>query len=119
MQRSFAFLSALPPPAAAPSALVARVESEAEAVAVSIALSGHKQEWIARQLGRSPAWLSRVRNGSLPVPGWMLTPFCAMTRTTLLRQYQQLQQAIAVVEFKDSAKRRVERLADELRRAAA
>ena len=51
MQTNFAFLAVVPKPKAAPDALVARINADAQAVAVSLQSSGLKQAYVAAQLG--------------------------------------------------------------------
>ncbi len=118
MQTTFTFLSALPSPKDAPDALISRVSSDSEAVAVAMRARGFKQAWYAAQLGKSEAYISQIVNGRRPVPEWFVEPFCVLSGSNLLRQYRQLQEALAAIREQSCAKRAIDRLADELRRAA-
>ncbi len=80
------------PPQDAPPQLVRRIESEAQAISVS--LHGKKLSAFAAQLGISVAYLSRIAGGHRTVPGWFTQPFCWATGTNLLAQFQALQRAL-------------------------
>ena len=114
MQRSFPFISALPAPKPAPASLVARVESEAQAMAVS--LIGVKHAYIAAQLNISAGYLSQMLHGK-PVPEWLVLPFCALTATNLLAQYRQLQEREHLACGVESEAEIIQRLAAQLRAA--
>lgn len=101
-------------PIDAPANVLRLVESEAQAVAVSMRSCGAKLAYIAAALKKSEAYISRIRSGKRPVPDWFIAPFCRVTGTNLLRQFIDWQDALA----ETSAKREVERLADMLREAA-
>lgn len=91
-----------------------QIESEAQAVAVSMRASGAKLAYIAAALGKSESYISLIRSGKRPVPDWFVKPFCHVTGTLLLQQFRDLQCAMHEV----TARREVERLADLLRHAA-
>lgn len=95
MQTSFPFLSVMPAPKDAPDALVARISSESEAVAVSMRAKGFKQSWYAAQLGKSEAYISLIASGKRPVPRWFVKPFCVLSGSNLLEQYIELRAALA------------------------
>ena len=119
MQRLFPLISTMQPPAKpAPGALLQQVKTEAQAVKVAMKVGGCKLAFIALSLGVSESYASRIRNGKRRVPRWFITPFCRITGTLLLKQYRDLQQALA--EIADGAKQDDidERLAEQLRRAA-
>jgi DNA-binding transcriptional regulator YdaS (Cro superfamily) len=116
MQTAFAFLSILPQPKPAPDALVARMGNAAQAVAVSIRACGLKQAYLAAQLGISGAYLSQIRNGKRGVPDALVLPLAYLTGSLLVRQYLDLQDALAVAKGRTECA--VAALANELRRAA-
>jgi hypothetical protein len=88
-----------------------QVESEAQALAISIRAGGHKLAYIAAAIGKSVAYVSRLRSGKRPIPDRLVGPLCAATGSNLLRQFLDLQRALeGVCE--------VERLAGLLREAA-
>lgn len=119
MQRNFPFYSLAKAPQDAPDALVARIKSDAEAVAVSMRAAGYKQAWYAAQLGKSAAYISQLRNGQRKVPDWFVLPFCWLSGSNLLQQCRDLQEALAAVKEVTSERQRVTRLALELQRVAA
>ena len=117
MQTNFAFLAAIPKPKAAPDALVARINADAQAVAVSLQSSGLKQAYVAAQLGISGAYLSQIRKGKRPLPDKLVMPLCYLTGTLLIQQYRDLQEALATIKGRTECV--VAAMANELRRAAA
>lgn len=108
----------MPAPKNAPDALVRRVETDEQAIAVSIAASGLKQGYIAAAMGRSPAWLSRVKTGSLDLDDRQALRFCAVTGSNLLLQVRALREALAEINGQLDAAETIRRYAAELRRAA-
>lgn len=101
-------------PQDAPAKLLRQIESEAQAIAVSIKASGLKLAAIGAGLNKSEGYVSRLRSGKRPMPEKLVAPFCAATGTNLLRQYRDLQDALAEV----TPRREVERLAGLLRAVA-
>ena len=101
-------------PKDAPAKLLRQIESEAQAIAVSIKASGFKLAYVGACIGKSEGYVSRLRSGKRPMPDRLVRPFCAATGTNLLIQYRELQAALA----ESSERREVERLADLLRAAA-
>lgn len=118
MQTSFPFLSLMPEPKDAPEALLLRVSSDQQAIAISIAARGFKQAWYAAQFGKSEAYISQIVNGKRSVPAWFVEPFCVLSGSNLLKQYRDLTDALAAIREQSCAKRAIQRLADELRAAA-
>ena len=116
MQTNFAFLAVVPKPKAAPDALVARINADAQAVAVSLQSSGLKQAYVAAQLGISGAYLSQIRNGLRPLPDKLVMPLCYLTGTLLIQQYRDLQEALATIKGRTECV--IAAMANELRRAA-
>ena len=99
-------------PTDAPAKIVRQIDSEAQALAVSIAAGRHKIEYIAACIGKSRTYVSRMRSGERPIPHKLIRPLCAATGSNLLAQYIALQ--VALGEVCD-----VTRLAMELRGVAA
>lgn len=91
--------------------IVRQVESEAQALAVSIAAGSHKLDYVAACIGRSRSYVSRMQNGSAPIPARLIGPLCAATGSNLLRQYIDMQRAL-------SGQSDVQRLAALMRSAA-
>lgn len=98
-------------PAPAPAKVLRQVESEAQALAISIAAGNHKLAYIAGCVGKSVAYVSRLKSGKRPIPRKLIGPLCVATGSNLLRQFVDLQDALeGVCE--------VSRLAELLREAA-
>lgn len=98
-------------PKDAPHNVLRLIESEAQALAVSIASGNHKLDYIAACIGKSRGYVSRMQSGERPIPSKLIGPLCAATGTNLLNQFIRLQSALGEVC-------EVERLADMLRNAA-
>ena len=98
-------------PVAAPAKIVRQVESAAQALAISIAASGAKLDYIGACIGKSRAYVSRMQSGKRHIPHKLVMPLCAATGSLLLRQFLDLESALAEVND-------VERLAAMLREAA-
>lgn len=81
-------------PRNAPSHVLRQVESEAQALAVSILAGGHKLDYIGACIGKSRAYVSRLQRGKRPIPERLVSPLCAATGSNLLRQFRELQRAI-------------------------
>ena len=81
-------------PQDAPSKIVRQVESDAQALAISIRAGHHKLEYVAYCIGKSVAYVSRMQNGERPIPDKLVGPLCAATGSNLLRQYRDLQAAL-------------------------
>ena len=95
----------------APAKVVRQIETEAQALAVAIRAGGHKLDYIAACIGKSRSYVSRMQNGSAPIPDRLVSPLCAATWSNLLRQVIALQSALNEVCP-------VDRLASLLRSAA-
>lgn len=98
-------------PKDAPHNVLRLIESEAQALAVSIASGHHKLDYIAACIGKSRGYVSRMQSGKRSIPERLVSPLCAATGTNLLRQFIQLRAALGEVC-------EVDRLADMLRNAA-
>jgi hypothetical protein len=99
-------------PKDAPAQILRQVESEAQALAVSIAAGNHKLAYIGACIGKSEGYVSRMARGIRPIPEKLVGPLCAATGSNLLRQFLVLQAALSEVC-------EVKRLAEMMRRAAA
>ena len=100
-------------PTPAPAKLLRQVESEAQALAVSIRAGGHKLEYVAVCIGVSRGYVSRLKSGKRPIPERLVMPLCGATGSLLLRQFRDLQAALEATEATE-----VDRLAEMLREAA-
>lgn len=100
-------------PTDAPAKLLRQIESEAQAIAVSMRAGAHKLAYVAACLGKSESYVSLLRAGKRPVPQKLVPAFCAATGTNLLAQYRELQAALT-----DCANARISRLAAMLLEAA-
>lgn len=105
-------------PKPAPDKLLRQIDSEAQAVAVSMQAAGAKLAYVAAALGRSESYVSLIRAGKRPVPQWFIKPFCHITGTLLLQQYIDLQAALASITQRETANDVVARLAQMLEQAA-
>lgn len=98
-------------PSDAPAKILRQIETDAQALAVSIQAGHHKLEYVAACIGKSRAYVSRMQCGQRPIPEKLVAPLCAATGSNLLRQFRDLQAALGEVC-------EVRRLADLLRTAA-
>lgn len=98
-------------PVDAPPKVVRQIETEAQALAVSIAAGGHKLDYVAACICRSRSYVSRMQTGSAPIPHRLIGPLCAATGSNLLRQFMDLQRALDGIDD-------VQRLAALMRAAA-
>ena len=101
-------------PSAAPAKLLRQVDTEAQALAVSIRAGGHKLAYVGICVGKSESYVSLLMRGKRPIPERLVMPLCAATGSLLLRQFRDMQEAIEGV----TESRAVERLAAILREAA-
>lgn len=81
-------------PTPAPAKVLRQVESEAQALAISIRAGGHKLEYIGACIGKSRSYVCRLQSGKRPIPDRLIGPLCAATGSLLLRQYIDLQRAL-------------------------
>ena len=98
-------------PKDAPTKVLRQVESEAQALAVSIAAGNHKLAYVAACIGKSAPYVSQMQTGARAIPEKLIGPLCAATGSNLLRQYVDLQRAI-------DGQCEVQRLAQLMREAA-
>lgn len=101
-------------PSAAPAKLLRQVESEAQALAISMAAGHLKLAYVAACIGKSVPYVSQLRSGKRPIPEKLVGPLCAATGSNLLRQYRDLCDALG----ETCERREVDRLATLLREAA-
>ena|SRR5690625_3637382 len=85
-------------PKDAPRNVLRLIESEAQALAVSIAAGHHKLDYIGACVGKSRGYISRLQTGARPIPRKLVDPLCAATGSNLLRQYINLDVALDEVE---------------------
>jgi hypothetical protein len=81
-------------PKDAPAKVVRQVETECQALAVSIAAGHHKLAYVAACIGKSEGYVSRMANGLRPIPDKLIGPLCAATGSNLLAQFVALQIAL-------------------------
>ncbi len=98
-------------PTDAPLKVLRQVETEAQALAVSIRAGHHKLDYVAACIGKSRSYVSRMQTGSAPIPERLVGPLCAATGSNLLRQFLDLHRAL-------EATCEVSRLASLMRQAA-
>jgi len=98
-------------PHAAPDSVVRRLESEADAVDVAMRKAGAKLAFIAASLGVSESTVSLWRSGKRIMRDRYVQQFCIATGTTLLRQYRDLQDALAAANEVNDRRRRNAHLA--------
>lgn len=98
-------------PQDAPAKVLRQLDSEAQALAVSMQAGGHKCASVGAAIGKSEGYVSRLRAGKRPIPSRLIGPLCAATGSNLLRQYIDLQRAL-------EGQGQVERLAAMLREVA-
>lgn len=98
-------------PKPAPAHVLRMIESEAQALSVSILAGGHKLAYVAACIGKSQAYISRLQTGKRRIPDRLVAPLCAATGSLLLRQFIDLQRAL-------EGQGQTYRLAEMLREAA-
>lgn len=100
-------------PRRAPDALVRRLDSEADAIAVAMKMAGAKLAFVAASMGVTEATVSMWRSGKRCMRDPRVRQFCITTGTTLLRQYRDLQRALALIDADETVERkhRIEQLA--------
>lgn len=101
-------------PSAAPVKLLRQVDTEAQALAISVRAGSHKLAYVAACIGKSESYVSLLMRGKRPIPERLVIPLCAATGSLLLRQFRDMQEAIEGV----TEARAVDRLAALLREAA-
>ncbi|MFK2876922.1 hypothetical protein [Rhodanobacter hydrolyticus] len=97
-------------PKDAPAKLLRQIDSDAQALAVSIAAGHHKLDYIGACVGKSRAYISRLQNGERPIPDKLVKPLCAATGSNLLAQFRELQTALNRFEAERDAVKHLARL---------
>jgi len=98
-------------PRRAPDALVRKLDSEGDAVAVAMRSAGAKIAFVAASMGVSEATVSMWRSGKRRMRPVRVRQFCITTGTTLLQQYRDFQEALAEVSGALDNRARIERMA--------
>ena len=110
-------------PVRASATVLRQIETEAQAIDVSIKACGFKALYVAKSLGKSAAWISQLRTGKYPIPvteprrSRFVADFCRITGTTLLADFLDLQAAMDEVHHTRTQAQVNERLAAQLRAA--
>ena len=99
-----AFLAAVPAPKPAPDAVISRIETCSQAVALAVQFSGLKQSYIAARIGISAPYLSMIRAGQRPLPDALVMPLCAVTGSLVVQQFLDLQAALNAIKGKTADK---------------
>ena len=81
-------------PKDAPMKVVRQIESEAQALQLSIAVGGHKLAYVAACIGKSIPYVSQMQTGKRAIPDRLVGPLCAATGSNALRQYIELQRLV-------------------------
>ena len=100
-------------PQDAPAALVRSIDSDAQALAVSMQAAGAKCAYVGACIGRSESYVSRLRAGLRPIPDRLIVPLCWATGSNLLAQVRALREALS-----PTPAARIAALAAQLRDAA-
>jgi hypothetical protein len=101
-------------PKDAPAKVLRQIDSEAQALAVSIQSGHHKLDYVGACIGKSRGYVSRLAAGKRRIPRKLVAPLCAATGTNLLAQFIELQDALNQFELEHDP---VQRLARELEAA--
>ena len=91
-------LAGLPEPRDAAEKTLRLCDSEQDAIAVSISLSGLAQAEIARRMGISKGYLTMLKTGERVLTSRMASALCSATGTNLVRQYRTLQSALRIAQ---------------------
>lgn len=102
------------PPKDVSAKVLRQIESDAQALAVAIGAGRHKLAYIARCIGKSEGYVSRMRKGERPIPDALVDRLCWATGCNVLRQFRDLRDALE----ESTERREVERLAAMVREAA-
>ena len=117
MQRKLPLISSMQrEPKAAQDVVLRQIKNEAHAVKVAMKSGNLKLLFIARSLGVSEGYISRIRSGKRRIPAWFVLPFCCITGTRQLKQFIDWQESLAAMQ--DAERDNTDWLADQLRRAA-
>jgi len=97
-QREFPMLAALPQPRDAAEKTVRLCDTEEDAIAVSITLSGVSQAEIARRMGVAKGFVTMLKTGERNLTSDMLAAFCCATGSNCVRQYRALKSAMRMMQ---------------------
>lgn len=114
MQRNITFsrcLQLVHPPKDASAKVLRQIESDAQALSVSITAGGHKLASVAAAIGKSEGYLSRMASGKRAIPDKLVDALCRATDCNLLRQYRDL---CAALDEQQNERTQVRRLAAQL-----
>lgn len=95
-QREIPVLSSLPQPRMADEKTVRMCETDEDAIAVGIVLSGLTQSEIAARMGISKVYLTLMKKGQRYMNSTRASQFSAATGWNIVRQHRDLQMAIRV-----------------------
>lgn len=73
-------------PKDAPPTVLRQIDTEADALALSIEAGNHKLAYIAACIGKSESYVSRMATGKRPIPHKLVRPLCVATGSNLLEQ---------------------------------
>ena len=110
-QTEFVMLASLPQPRDAAEKTLRLCDSEQDAIAVSITLSGLSQAEVARRMGISRGYLTMLKKGERVLTSRMVALLCAATGSNLVRQYRALQSALRMAQGRVRATDRIAAIA--------
>jgi hypothetical protein len=99
------------PPRVERDAVVRRLDDEGQAVSVAMKFAGAKLAFVAASLGVSESAVSLWRSGKRVMSDRYVDQFCITTGTTLLRQFRDLQNALAEATEANERRRHIDHLA--------
>jgi DNA-binding transcriptional regulator YdaS (Cro superfamily) len=79
----------------APQNVVRQLESAAQALDVAMQAAGAKGAYIAACIGKSEAYVSRLRSGKRAIPEKLVPALCMATGSNLLRQFFDMQERLS------------------------
>lgn len=91
-------LAGLPQPRDASDKTLRLCDSEQDAIAVAIRLSGLSQAEVARRMGIAKGFVTMLKKGERDLAGPMVNAFCSATGSNLVRQYRTLQSALRIAQ---------------------
>lgn len=118
IQTELPLLALLPSPAKADGKTVRMCDTEQDAIAVSIRLSGLDQVVVAGRMGISETYLSLIKKGERRLTEKLLPKFCTATGWDLVRQYRAMHSAMRMAEGYSREADRLALIASYTQRAA-
>lgn len=91
-----------------------KIDCEADALAVAIEMSGHKLATIAAAVNKSEGYVSRLRAGKRAIPDALIPALCRATGTNLVKQFRDMERALAAAAAPESRMDRIARHAREI-----